>query len=719
MKRNAMKRLLCLVFAALLLLVGCQKQDGKDTYNQKAPDLTVPNPTLNDLSFNFDAATAQFTITDNRTGKVWSNGLTEEYYGQEIINKVHKKTMMALYSITYTDDNDSVSVLRNTDDDLTVQYVQEGNKVTAHSVAEEIGVSFDVIFELKANTLVVSVPADKIQENETYRLVTIELLPFLGASINSEDGYIFFPDGSGALYEFKEREVDSSAYYQMQVYGDYFYDYDDRIQDVETGVKTAMLPVFGIKQGNGAILAAVTKGQAETNLKLSPSGYIYDAARVSPIFNYRYSYEIKAVDSNDTVVMQEEKRSTSDFEVQYTFLANENANYNGMANTYRKFLIDNGLLNQSDYQTSVALDYLLSLQKPVMMWSQNVAASTFDDAVDTLTSLQEKGVSGIKMNLLGWQSKGYNVYPSHFPVSSVIGGAGGLENLIEQSKELNTLIALNDNFFLAQSNQDGYSKRADLAYSVKNEIYVDNDEVNFLMDFRSAKNLFTNDWMDEALDLSVEAVNLDDIARIVYANGSKSSPLRRTSAETVLSQMLQTASDNFSHVGVSGGNLYGLKYADFLYDIPESSSQDFLFDRDIPFFQMVVHGSIAYSPEVPGNFSNNYNLTLLKWAEYGFVPYFSVSESSATVLKDCYNEGVLISKFEDVEEKITDTVKQFDESFASLRNVAMVSHQVKDNGLVEVGYENGTVVLLNYSSQAVTDDDGTVVEAENFKVLSR
>lgn len=717
MKKIVKELFCCVLLLTMIFLSGCQKSTLQQEKQVKAPDLSVPEEDAEDLNFSFDPNAAQFTITDKRTGKIWTNGLTEEYYGQAMLNDLHKRAISSLFSVTYVDSENYTASVQNTDEEMHVEYVQTKDTVTAHASVDAAGISFDVIFALKGNTLVVSVPSDSVMETQENRITALELLPFLGASIDSENGYILFPDGSGALYEFGKHDVNSASFYQKDVYGDYFYDYDKSIRDVETGVKKVMLPVFGIKQGEGAILAAVTKGQASTSIKLSPSGYIYEAARISPIFNYRYSYEMETANAGAFVILQEKTRETSDFEVQYTFLAGEDANYSGMARVYRDFLLKNGLLNKSEYTSSVSMDYLLSLQKPMMLWSENVAASTFSGGVDILKNLRENGIDNVKLNLLGWQKNGYNVYPSHFPVSGVCGGGSGLRSLLSEAEKLKGTVVINDNFFLAQNTQKGYSKRDDLAYNTKNKIYADNDEVNFLMDVRAAKNTFSGSWMNKAKDLTVNAINLDDIARTFYANGSAQNPLKRTATESELSSMLEIADKNFSYVGVSGGNLYGLKYADFLYDIPESSSRDFVFDRDVPFFQMVVHGSLSYTAEIPGNFSNDYEQTVLRWAEYGFVPYFSVSESSATALKDCYNEGVLVSSFADISAKITDTARQFEDSFASLRKVAIYSHQLKDNGLIEVRYENGTRVLINYSAEPLSDH-GISVEPESFCVLT-
>lgn len=52
--------------------------------------------------------------------------------------------------------------------------------------------------------LVVRLPANGIRFNESlYQLENVEILPFMGAGINPDKGYTFFPDGSGALFDFE------------------------------------------------------------------------------------------------------------------------------------------------------------------------------------------------------------------------------------------------------------------------------------------------------------------------------------------------------------------------------------------------------------------------------------------------------------------------------------------------------------------------------------
>lgn len=697
---------------------GCSQKEIKVDKVEKLSKFKNYNFQNNNISYDFDIENQEISIIDSRTGKIWHTMLSDEYYGQVVDKLNDQSDRSMLFSVTYFNSLNNVCVCNNNSTDMNIEYEKNGNTIVAKSEIENVGISFNVIFSFEGDTLTVNIPSKSIKESKDCKIITIEILPFLGSSISTEDGYIFYPDGCGALYDFENKEEGSSPVaYKRQVYGDAFYKYDEYIQDFETGIKAVSLPVFGIKNGNSAILGVITKGKADSTIALYPFGYVYDAARVSVIYNYRYLYEMETMTGEETVITAEKNRSQSDFEIQYSFLANEDSDYSGMARSYRKMLKDNNMLNDSKTNISLSLDYLLSLKKPVLFWSQNVAASTFKDAENLLSSLKDEKIDSVKLNLLGWQSNGYNVYPSHFPISKASGGAKEFTNLLKHAKKTNSLVSISDNFFLAQSTMSGYSKRNDLAYSLKNSVFSGSDDTEYLMNVKSSRKIFVNEWIPKALSYDIDSVNLDDIARIFYSNSSKKDSIRREETEEILSSMLHTAKNNFKEVSVSGGNLYGLKYADVLYDIPESSSGDFIFNMDVPFFQIVVHGSIPYTPEIPGNFSNNYQSTILKWIEYGFVPYYSVSQSNATALKDCYNQGVLVSRFDDIKNKILDTYKEYSPLLSELSELTIYSHTVKENGIIEIKYENGKTILVNPTNSDVSEE-GITLSAYSYEVVN-
>lgn len=665
-------------------------------------------------SFQFDSARQTFLLTDNRSGKVWNNGLTDEYYGQEVINKLLVNAKSQLFTITYKDAGGSVTAVRNTDEEAAVTVHPSSDGATVACEIPDAKISLSVVFAEKDGTLNVTVPEKSITEAGDCSLISLELLPYFGASVDTEKGYIFYPDGCGALYDFKKGGAVEKVPFKSNIYGNYFTSLKEYKEGASTGVKWPMLPVFGVKQGDSAFVGIVTKGQADTALCFAPSGYIFNASRVYPIFNYRYGTSLTSVNDEEVVVFEKD-RYHGDFQVQYTFLDGEDANVSGMACTYRKYLLSNGMLKNSQYTPSVSLDLLLTVKKPLLLWEQTVAASDFNSGVRMLDTLSDMDVRGVRLNLLGWQKSGYNLYPSHFPVSGDAGGEGGLQRLMNSAKKQNAQVALSDNFFEADSSRGGYSDRQDTAFNLINEIYTDTARTEYLLDARYAYSEFTDRWMSKAKSLDVTAVNLDNLGRLIYANGKKSSPLGRSAAAFTTGEMAKAASKGFPGFGAAGGNEYVLPYADFLYAIPESSSGNFAFDRDVPFFQMVVHGYIPYASEIPGNLSDNYDMTRLLWAEYGYVPYYSVSEKEASVLKDTYSDGVFVSKFSDWEKKIADTSTEFTQKLGPLAKVPIRSWEQLSKTLVKVTYENGRFVLVNRGSEVI-HSDGITVDSMSFAV---
>ncbi|MHB1454400.1 MAG: DUF5696 domain-containing protein [Saccharofermentanales bacterium] len=674
----------------------------------------VPYPEAADIGFRYDSGTRTFAVTDSRSGKVWNSGLTDEYYGQTVVNKLLQKSKMQLFTMTYCDEDGFVTAIKNTDDGVQMALSSGDDGVSLAFSFDGIGIGFSIGFTVIGNTLQVTVPGDSIRESVN-RIVSIEMLPFLGASINSEDGYIFYPDGSGTLYDFKEEKTGIRYPYKEKIFGDAVSDLQEYIDDSATGVKWIMLPVFGVKQGASAFIGTVTRGEADTTLCFAPSGYIFNASRVYPIFNYRYSYTATAV-TDEEVVIFEKGRYTGDFQMQYTFLDGESADYSGMARAYRQYLLANRMLNQSAYRTNVALDLLVSIRKGMLLWDEKVVLSDFSSGTDILNGLHDAGLSGIGLSLLGWQSDGYNTYPAHFPVSRAAGGAYNLHKLISASTETGSMLMLKDNFFEADKSQKGYSSRNDTVFNIGNEIITNTDKNKFLLDYRKALSFFEDKWAGYAGKFNLEGISIDVLGRFLYGNSMKDHPLRFSDAVVVGKEFARQAADDFEVVSISGGNEYVLQYADCLSAIPESSSGDFAFDRDIPFFQMVVHGYLPYMPEIPGNISDDFQKTVLRWAEYGYVPYFTLSDADPSVLKDTYSDGVFVSRFDEWKDRVLDTSLQFSQDFASLADVPITSREEAADGIIVVTYENGIEVVVNYTDFD-TSYEGHDISAMSYTVV--
>ncbi len=96
-------------------------------------------------------------------------------------------------------------------------------------------------YKVEADGLSVRLPANGIRFNESlYTLEAIQILPYMGAGNTAYEGYNFFPDGAGALFDFKGYTEQVSV--EGKVYGDDF----TRSEIIGKYQNTIRYPVFGI-----------------------------------------------------------------------------------------------------------------------------------------------------------------------------------------------------------------------------------------------------------------------------------------------------------------------------------------------------------------------------------------------------------------------------------------------------------------------------------------
>ena len=96
-------------------------------------------------------------------------------------------------------------------------------------------------YKITDDGLEVTLPANGIRFNESlYTLEAIQILPYMGAGNTAYNGYNFFPDGSGALFDFKGYEEQVSV--EGKVYGDDF----TRSEIAGKYQNAIRYPVFGI-----------------------------------------------------------------------------------------------------------------------------------------------------------------------------------------------------------------------------------------------------------------------------------------------------------------------------------------------------------------------------------------------------------------------------------------------------------------------------------------
>ena len=235
----------------------------------------------------------------------------------------------------------------------TIDYSYENNGFAAKIYWKEYDFGLTVKVSLEGDELVVEVPEDSIVENGTDSYIgTVSLFPMLGYSyLDNQEGYMFIPDGNGALIYLDDKDGRYASGYSQMIYGaDAGFTESTtetllwgRYQTVNESEKV-LAPVFGMAHTDDrlAYLAIVEEGEKRASIEAQPNGVMVDYNRCYARFLLRRTYIQPLNNSNSgTMTSVEADRTHGNLRVRYILLSGEEAGYSGMAVAYRDYLLDN------------------------------------------------------------------------------------------------------------------------------------------------------------------------------------------------------------------------------------------------------------------------------------------------------------------------------------------------------------------------------------------
>jgi len=203
--------------------------------------------------------------------------------------------------------------------------------------------NISIIYRLDGDKLTVEVPFDEIEYKSDYPITELTLLPYFGAGSNEEDGYILYPEGSGAIINFnngKANTIDHTA----QLYG---WDYGMKRSEFINETRVAF-PVFGISYNDGAMVSIIedysTLANINANVAGGRSNYNYAYASYDMVHGSKMDVSAR---SDSTIISYEKKLPEGSIKQTYVFVekdkkADENTpvEYSTLAKIYREYLLE-------------------------------------------------------------------------------------------------------------------------------------------------------------------------------------------------------------------------------------------------------------------------------------------------------------------------------------------------------------------------------------------
>lgn len=639
-------------------------------------------------------------------GYVWTSAVDEETRVTLSRNRLWQDYMAALVTVNcYDTTTEQTEKLHSSSAKAAVDVQYQDHEAIYSVCFPDYELTLRIWLRFEGNALRVRIPASEIREGDRYQLMSVEVMPFMGAADTSVHGYMLFPDGNGALMDYQRsgNRPASEKSYTYKIYG------NSPVQYADDNTLSAQLPVYGIKNGDEAMLAVITAGAAEANIAIRPAGYVIAANRICFEMCYRYTYEVPSTDietkSSDNVYTSVNRdMQRQDFEAYYFFLSGDEANYSAMAQTYRELLLANDRLMRcpADDYPAMIVDFLVGDLEKGAIADQEKIATSYAQVTEIVKELHSF-VPRLSVTLSNWQREdGKGRYALDFTPWAKAGGQSGFSRMLDALENMEVPVYLSKEFVLVPQDAHGFSDSDDAASSSGGLPYA------------------RDGWMIANLATQREVYDRFDKAYagrsgVLFSFGGALTsnymglPYTRTEAAQANETLMRRAHDS-GGAAIRYDSLTSLAYADLVMELPDHTSRSTICDEEVPFLPMVLHGAVPYTANTVNLFYDDVTQTL-KMMEYGALPYYRLTEASATMLKYTRSNTLFSSAFSHWEAPMREMAALM-QSFAPVRTAAMVSHQAQGQ-YVTVDYDNGYRLYINYASEPWRVD-GITVGARNY-----
>lgn len=548
-------------------------------------------------------------------------------------------------------------------------------------------------------------------------LLNLKPYPFLGsAQPRGQEGYLLLPDGSGALYRFKENVSNDRSIYREPIYG-----IDSAFNSIFTNRKPITMPVYGIKSGKSAFVAVAGDGAEYGYLYAAPAGVYSKYAWAVFEHNYRLQYfQPTSQDRTEGFLAYSKVKFGGDRKVRYYVLPESQSDYAGMAAKYRDYLMaEQGLapLPESDSPLPLYLDLIGGDTEKGFLRNRYITGTTTEEAKSIVDRLHAQGVSRLVITYQGWQSGGASRIGFGAQVDKRLGGNDGMRSFAEYARSRGDSVLLDVNYTLNTDGKGFDPERQgmqDQAGTVlKYTQWQSNDQVTLVSPMVSLDKIV--DAADRFASLSVDGLQLTGVGSSLFSDYNRRYRADRTKAMELQSGMLGTVKSKLSMASVLGGNAYALSDADVVRELPGDYSYDLFLDEAVPFAQMALHGLVPYTMTW-GNTRDEYRKDFLRSIEYGAAPAFGVMNAKTEAMKRAYTVWQYSLNYDEWEAAIADEYKRYDEALRDVQNQFMTGNRTVAPNVKETTYANGKRILVNYGDRSVTVE-GIVVPAQDFAVV--
>jgi len=681
------------------------------------------------------------------TGLMSKEGLNivQQYYKKYDINKLGKKDnkeeLLANYPIM---ENQIIYVLRDTTKDNVKKTIQEYFESAGYSYEDylkdkELDLSsktsdkpifnVSVIYRLDGDDLLVEVPLSELEYKSEYPIYTITPLPYFGAGGTSDEGFMLVPEGGGAIIDFNNGRTSQNSYY-ANVYG-----WDMCISRKAVVHNTrAYFEVFGISNKDDSFICKLESGKSYAAITADISGKNNSYNYVNAIYSIcqREQYDVGDI-ANSEIYKYIEKLPDENLVQRYSFV--DSGSYVDMAKDYAGLLQNQYgsylALNQ-DSSVPVAVEIIGAVDKVKQIMgvpvSRPLALTTYDEAAEMITELNNDGIDNLSVKYSGWANGGVSqkLLKKAKTITS-LGSKKDLQNLSNTAKNLGIDLYLNgvtqyeyksnifDGFFSYRDAAKLISKERAELYQYSHVTYAAREgaESYYLLHTELAQQMADN-LVNVAKKYDAN-VSFEDDGKDLSADYYKKNMYSRESVLKLQEDRFKAINDSGQKLMVNMGNDYAVPYSSMVTNMDLRGNDYTILDQCIPFYQLAVHGYVNYTGS-PLNICGNDEQQLLYSAEYGAGLSFTLMKESAFSLQKTLYTQYYGSDYDAWHDRLVSIYNRYNDELGHVFNQEMTDHKQISETLSCTTYADGTKVYVNYDYIDATAD-GVKIPARDYLVV--
>ncbi|HBA47778.1 MAG TPA: hypothetical protein DCZ91_08255 [Lachnospiraceae bacterium] len=595
-----------------------------------------------------------------------------------------------------------------------------------------------VEYYLDGEDLIVNLDTSTMETDADHPINQVQLTPYFltsDSTNDAEEGYMFIPDGSGALIY-----LDSTKTKEYH-YAGYFYGGDKLVgaTNYSSVDNKMMMPVYGMKTENSTIFGIIEEGAEVAFL----DAYVSGTDNSEPFSKIKLSFDIQTQQSiasgaknaggDFTMVKASDDVYDENITIRYKWLG-EDADYLDMANCYAGYLEEKGVLTAGTQEEEAPfyVELLGSTDKTKYFlgipYEGSQTLTTFKQGEEILRNMTDNGVKNVKLIYSGMVNGGMNQrsLASNVKLAPGLGGKSALNSLKKYADSVGATLFPNLQLQTAYTKTKISNDMA--AWNIVNErgqIYSFNPVKNTVEDEADYPlYLISPSYLDKYMSkvkksysskIGLNTMASNDLYTFIGTN-YRYTQVSPSSGEKLMKDATTNFADGMTLM-LSNPVSDAYAYSTYLTDIPTTDSGMRVLDASIPFTGLVLDGYKMYSSESLNKESTDVYVNFMHVLESNGAPKFTFIYEDNSILSGTEQENYFAVNYNYWRDKIGAYYEEYSNFYNQVKGAAITEHELYDrnDNLRVVTYSNGVKAYFNYSDLE-EQIDGVTVPAFSYVI---